>query len=154
MAEESRPILMQQPARQYTSRQVPRQPLTHQQPIMPQKRRLPEQPWEGRHRSKRKRRERRAPQAGASGWKRRADELADRPPSKAARTRAETRPRSQDSQAPMPRLKVRFTMGLQPRKAEPTQPGCNVRKAKKSLNDMKQGALKIPAPHFATAAWW
>ena len=132
MAEENTPTLMQQPAPQDKSRQVPQQPLTHQQPIMPQKRRLPEQSWEGRHRSKRKRRERRAPQAGASSQKRLLDAEADIPHGKAARRDAETWPHSPHSHASMPAHETGFAMGLQPRKAV------------NSLKRMKQGAFRPP----------
>ena len=92
MAEESTPAVRQRPARQCKSRQVRRQLLTHQSPITPQKRRslTQLQPLEGRHRSKRKLRERRSPQAAASGQKRLADAEADIPHSNLPGKNAQT----------------------------------------------------------------
>ena len=131
MAEESTPTLRQRPASQCKSRQVPRQLSIHQPPITPQKRRSPTQlqPSGGMHRSKRKHRERRPPQAAASGQKRLADAEADIPHSNLPRKNAKTWPLSQNSQASMEAAEIGFTRGLRPRKAEQAQPGFYARKA-------------------------
>ena len=129
VAEESTPTLRQQPARHCKSRQVRRQPLARQESVMPQKRRLQEQPLEGRHRDKRRHRERRPPQALISGRKRLLSAEADKYHSKAARSDAKTWPCSQHGHASKPAPQTGFTMGLQPRKAMT------------SLRRMKKGAL-------------
>ena len=157
MDEESAPILRQQTGRQCKSRQVPRQLPTCQPPIRPQKKRSPTQlqPLEGRHRSKRKHRERRPSQPAASGQKRLTDAEADIPHSRLARRNAMTLLPSQDNQASMPAAEMGFTMGLRPRKAEQTQHGCYARKAGRSLRGLKQGALGLSLTcwHCITI-WW
>ena len=130
VAQESTPTLGQQPARHCKSRQVRRQWLARQEPIAPQKRRLQEQPQEGRHRDKRRHRQQRPLKAAAArGQKRLLDAEADSSQSKSAKRDANTWPRSQNSQASMPAPQTGFTMGLQPRKAVT------------SLRRIKQGAL-------------
>ena len=135
VAEESTPTLRQQPARHCKSRQVRRQPPARQESVMPQKRRLQEQPLEGRHMDKRRHRERRPPQAPVSGRKRLLSAEADKYHGKSAKVDSETSPHSQHSQhghASKPAPQTGFTMGLQPRKAV------------SSLRRTKQGACGPP----------
>ena len=130
MGGKSRPIFRQQPA--------------HQQPSMPRKRLLPEQPLEDRHRDKRRHREHHPPQAPISGRKRLPDEEADSHHCKAARLDTETWPRSQHGLASMPVPETGFTIGLHPRKAEQTQPDHGDRKPRKNLKGTKQGTSGLP----------
>ena len=115
-----------------------------QQPIMPRKRLLPEQPLEYRHRDKRRHREQRPPQAPISGRKRLPDEEADSHHCKAARVDTETWSRSQHGQASMPAPETGFTIGLHPRLAEQTQPNYCNRNPRKNLKGTKQGASGLP----------
>ena len=138
MGGKSRPIFRQQPA--------------HQQPSMPQKRRLLEQPLEGRHRDKRQHREPRPPQAPVSGRKRLPSEEADSHLCKTARLDTEAWPRSQHGQASMPAPQTGFTMGLHSRKAEQAQPNYCDRTPRKNLKGTKQGAFGFPE-NPATARW-
>ena len=134
------------------SRQI-RQQAAQQQPTMPRKRPLLEQPAECWHRDKRRHREPHRPQAPISGRKRLLDEEADSRHCKVARLNTATWPRSQHGLASVPASETGFTMGLLPRKDEQTRPDYRDGSPRKNLKGTKQGALGF-SMNTAATRWY